>query len=194
MSSSFYMSTPWDSLSTNIVNFQNLTVSSYISVGNYVILTSNNGDIVSAYVTDVNSSANTISLSSNVWLTLNNVASGNISFGNNFIKISSISSTYDVINNNIYANQNTIISDIIRVGDLILIDNFVKSVVDVNNSTQIITTDTPYENTTSSIVSVNRTFNGIGANAHIFTLGPDASLSSENGFDVVSENNILLII
>lgn len=194
MSSSFYMSTPWDSLSTNIVNFQNLTVSSYISVGNYAILTSNNGDIVSAYVTDVNSSANTITLSSNVWLTLNNVASGNISFGNNYIQISSISSTYDVINNNIYANQNTNISDIIRVGDLILIDNFVKTVVDVNNSTQIITTDTPYENTTSSIVSVNRTFNGIGANVHIFTLGPDASLSSENGFDVISENNILLII
>jgi len=166
--------------SNNIIEFQGLAganLESFIFPGQSIIsIVATNGPNVRSDVVSVDGASNTVTISSNVWLTYSNVAvvSGNAS--SNIINIKSITNSYNVINNGRYSNTSYPIKDIVYVGDTILVDNNTSKLVswvDYTNN-RIILSSTLSSNVSNSYLSVNRTFlaNSYVSNEQIHIYGP----------------------
>ena len=88
-----------------------------------------------------------------------NVAYVNANVGGNTINITSLTNSYNIINNGIYTNPTVPLRDIIRVGDTVLIaNNPIQTVTNVDYNNSILYVGSVLSNTVSnSLLSATRT-------------------------------------
>jgi hypothetical protein len=187
--------------STNIVDFSNLygaNLNSFISSTNSLRFLTANNDYIQSEIVSANTSANTVTLKDNVWLSFANVAYISANAGSNSIYVSSLTGSYDIINNGIYTNPNYPLMDIVRAGDKILIDNnAIQIVSSINYVTNIIKISSNLTSNTNSFMSVNRTLTAYDGSVSIF--GPVGQqfypeITDESGNSIVTEDGSLLIL
>ena len=119
-------------------------------------------------VTGITSNSNTaITLSNRTWVNIANVANITANAGSNVIHITSITNSYNIINNGIYTNTNSPITDIVNVGDKVLIaNNSALTVSGVTSNTIVITTN--ISSNVVSLLSVNKTLVATSSNVTIY--------------------------
>ena len=99
-----------------------------------------------------------IVLKDNVWLTFANVSYITANAGSNVINITSMTGSYDIVNNGNYSNTACPLQDIVFVGDKVLVANNTERVVSgVNYPSGIIYLTSNLTNAANSFMSVQRT-------------------------------------
>jgi len=190
--------------SNNIVTFNNLYGA---NIANF--LTANTTEIVFTYGTGINDSvhglvskinyaANTITLEDNVWTYFANVAVGTASNGNNqIINITSLTYSYNIVNNGSYSNTAYPILDIIRVGDTITVNGVAQTVTSFTSPYTSVNLSGPLTSGANGYISVSRTITSLYDNVQI--IGPVGTqylgqLGTENGNILTSETGAWLLI
>lgn len=195
--------------SNNIVTFTNLLGANLANI--FVANTSSvrfyygggNTDVISSRVTRVdNAGGDTITLQDNVWTYFANVATGNASAGNNqVINISTLTGSYDIVNNGQYSNTQLKIADVIRVGDTLYVNGVSQTVTAMAASTNvaasIVTLSGPLTNGANGLISIGRTFTSLYNNVQIF--GPVGveyylQLTTQDGNTLITEDGDTLLI
>ena len=187
--------------SNNIVKLDNLggdvDISEFIFANTSIIeIVGTNGINVKSKVVSVNSISNTIVTEANTWITYSNVAYISANSGSNVINITSITNSYDIVNNGNYSNTTYPLKDIIVVGDKVSIENnTVKTVTTVNYLNNYITVDSVLANNSNSLLSVNRTIDS----TDVIIYGPVGTvyvpqLITENGDFITTEDDQILIL
>jgi hypothetical protein len=170
------MTSDFTNKSNNILKINNLSganLYNFIDVGNsYISIVPLYGANIHGGIASVNTTSNTITLSSNVWLTFDNVATITGTSGSNTINITSLTGRYDIVNNGNYSNIAYPLMDIVYPGDRILVaNNSFKTVdyVDYFTDTGIIYLTSNLVSDANSYLSVNRTVTANGADVKIYT-------------------------
>ena len=191
--------------SNNMVTFNNLYGANIAS-----FLTANTTEIVFVYGTGLNDSvhglvskinyaSNTVTLQDNVWTYFANVAIGtSASNGNNqIINITSLTYSYNIVNNGSYSNTAYPILDIIRVGDTITVNGVAQTVTSFSSPYTSVTLSGPLTSGANGYISVGRSITSLYNNVQI--IGPVgtqylAQLGTENGDILTSETGAWLLI
>ena len=167
------MVTDFTNKSNNIIELTELNganIANFIAGPNSVItIIPTHGQNVHAEIVNVNVSSNTVTISSNIWLTFANVATVTGNSGSNLINITSLTGAYDIVNNGGYSNIAYPLMDIVYAGDKVLVDNNTSktvSTVDYING-KIYLTDNLSDDA-NSYMAVNRTFLATGNNVIIY--------------------------
>lgn len=131
--------------STNIVQISNLgggQVEAIILPGDIIEIKPTNGPYVSGVVESVNYlTTNTVTLTSNTWLTYSNVAYVATHSGSNVININSLTNSYDIINNGRYSNTQYPLKDIVYAGDKIRLESHGDNLFIEDGVTPLLTED-----------------------------------------------------
>ena len=200
--SSVSMVTDFTNKSNNILVFDNLAgsnIANYIFTTNTTItITPTNGPNVHSEVVAVNYAANTVTISSNVWLTFANVAVVTGNSGANVINITSLTGAYDIVNNGNYSNTAYPLKDIVYAGDKILVDNNTSktvSTVDYINGKIYLTANLTAN--ANSYMAVNRTFTATDGSIIIY--GPIGlqyipQLATEDGRIITTEDGQIILL
>jgi hypothetical protein len=148
--------------SNNIIKFGGLVganLESFILPNSSITLTLTNGyQIRSEVLLTTDNSANTVLLKDNVWLTYANVAYVHANANSSVINISSLTGSYDIINNGKYSNTAYPLIDIVHPGDFVLVaNNSEKVVIGVNAVNNTITLGSNLSANANSLMSVRRT-------------------------------------
>jgi hypothetical protein len=156
------MTTDWTNQSNNIINLYALAganIESFITTNGSITLTTANGVVIHSEVANVKGgSANTVTLKDNVWTTFANVAYVRANSGTNIINITSLTNSYNIINNGIYSNTAYPLKDIVYAGDYVLVaNNTEKQVQAVNYTSGIIYLNGNLSSPANSLMSVRRT-------------------------------------
>jgi hypothetical protein len=220
------MTTDFTNKSTNVVEFYNLlgaNLQDFITTTSTVTMVDNDGNeitsdvigITGVSVQDINSesgsedlmalngtedlmlvNADSITLDDFVWLTYPNVAVITANSGSNVINITSITNSYNIINNGVYSNTAYPLKDIVHVGDTVLIANnssqTVSNIDYINGKIYVPTNFAAYSN---SYLTVNRTF--IATDVKIY--GPTGiqyipELTTESGDTLLTENGNTILL
>ena len=171
------MTTDWVNLSNNVINIHGAeanTLNSFALIGNTVSILTNNGEQISSEMVSVNNNQNTITLKDSTWLTFPNVAIVTGNTGDNFINISQLTGSYDIINNGNYNNNGYpdwaqgffskeirsigALNSIVFVNDQIKLiqDGEIKTVTAIDYDNGILTLDSVLTNDINSLMSVKR--------------------------------------
>ena len=220
------MSTDFTNKSTNVVQFYSLlgaNIQEFITTTSTVTMVDVDGheitsdviDVTGTSVQDINSEtgsedlmaesstedlmlqvADSITLDDSVWLTYPNVAVITANSGSNVINITSITNSYNIINNGAFSNTAYPLIDIVRVGDTVLIANNSSQVVsNVDYINGKIYVPTNFSSSSNSYLTVNRTF--VAYDVKIYgTIGIQYTpeLATENGDLLITEDgNIILV-
>ena len=156
------MTTDWTNQSNNVINLYALAganIKTFIATGGSITLTTANGFIIHSEVIDVqNGSANTVTLKDNVWTTFANVAYIRANSGTNIINITSLTNSYNIVNNGVYSNTAYPLKDIVYAGDYVLVaNNTEKQVQSVNYTSGIIYLNGNLSSSSNSLMSIRRT-------------------------------------
>ena len=167
------MVTDFTNKSNNIVKLTGLNganIANFIAAPNSSItIISANGPNIHSDIVNVNTSSNTVTISSNIWLTFANVAIVTGNSGSNLINITSLTGAYDIVNNGEYSNTSYPLMDIVYAGDNVLVDNNTSktvSTVDYINGRIYLTANLTAD--ANSYLAVNRTFTATGNNVIIY--------------------------
>jgi hypothetical protein len=155
------MTTDWVNQSNNIVNFFNLNGVSLDNflVGDTITLTADNGNQIDSNIEEIDAVNGKITLGDETWLTFANVATVTANAGGNTINITSLTGSYDIINNGNYSDFDYPLKDILFVGDKVLIANNTEKIVsEIDYVNNIIYLTTNITSNADSLMSVNRTF------------------------------------
>lgn len=154
--------------SNNIVNFGNMNgkvVSQVLSVNDTISISTQNGPNVYSEIISINDLKSTAVMKDNVFLSFANVAIGQVTTSNDRINITSITDSYDIINNGEYSNTANKMRDIIFAGDRVRVydgvsQHFYGTVLYVSYSNNVVFANTTLPFTSSNAkVSVGRTIN-----------------------------------
>jgi hypothetical protein len=190
--------------SNNIVKFDNLygaNISDFITANSTeLVFTYGTGinDSVHGLVINVSNASNTVTLQDNVWTHFANVAIGVASNGNNqIINITSLTYSYNIVNNGSYSNTAYPILDIIRVGDTITVNGVAQTVTTFSSPYTTVVLSGPLTSGANGFISVSRTITSLYNNVQI--IGPVgtqylAELATENGDIITSETGAELLI
>ena len=159
------MNSTWTNQSNNIVNFYALSGANLVNIivpGDSLTMTLSNGFEIHSEVLSTtggtSGTANTATLKDNVWLTFANVAYVSANAGSNVINISSLTGSYDIVNNGNYSNTAYPLMDIVFAGDKVLVANNTEKVVSaVNYINGIIYLTSNLTSNANSFISVQRT-------------------------------------
>ena len=158
------MVTDFTNQSNNIIKFYGLSVANLQEIiipGDIVTLTTTDGFKVHSQVITVsigNNDANSVLVTDNTWLTFANVAYITANAGSNVINITSLTGSYDIINNGSYSNTAYPLKDIVYAGDKVLVaNNTERTVQSVDYVGGTITLASVLTNVANSLMSVNRT-------------------------------------
>ena len=175
-------------------------------------ITSNNDDLINDLVssedllTEASSTedlmlipGNTITLKDKTWLTFPNVAVIKANTGSHAINITSMTGSYDIINNGNYSNPAKPLMDIVFAGDSVqLAGNAIHTVASVDYVNNIIyTTGIITSNVSSGLLSVKRTFSASGSQITIFgQIGLEyyPELTTENDLSLTTEDGSIIIL
>jgi hypothetical protein len=196
------MTADFTNKSNNIVSFNNLAGS---NIANYIFTTNSSiviipthGGNVHAEIVKVDTTSNTVTISSNVWLTYANVAIVTGNSGANVINITSLTGAYDIVNNGNYSNTAYPLKDIVYAGDKVLVDNNTSktvSTVDYVNGKIYLTANLTAN--ANSYLAVNRTFSATSNNVIIY--GPiglqyNPQLITEDGRLITTEDGQFILL
>lgn len=194
------MSSTWDNYSNNQVDFYSLVganLQNIILPNTSLSITLSNGFKVFSEVENVISNgANTVFLKDNVWLTYANVAYVIANASSNVINITSLTGSYDIINNGEYSNTQYPLKDIVFAGDKILVaNNTEKTVQSVDWEGGTITLTTNLANTVNSLMSVQRTV----STTDVIIFGPvglqyNPELLTQDGRTIVTQANAAILL
>ena len=155
------MTSDWVNQSNNIIELHNLngtTIGDYIFPGDFITLTTTNGFQVHSEIISISNTTNTVTLQDNIWLTFANVAQVVANSGSDTINITSLTGSYNIINNGNYSNTSYPLKDIIYAGDVILIaNNTERTVSSIDYENGVITLSSTLDNDSNSYMSVRRT-------------------------------------
>ena len=193
--------------SNNVIHFTNLLgaklsdfIYGYVPgiPSSEIVIVPQHGPTIRSEVLSVNTNANTITLASNVWLTFANVATVTGNSGSNVINITTITNSYNIVNNGVYSNTAYPLKDIVYAGDKVLVGNNTSKTVNYVDYTggKIYLTGN-LSATANSYLSVNRTFTANGADIIIY--GPVGlqyvpEMVTEDGRLITTEDGRVLII
>jgi hypothetical protein len=193
--------------SNNVVHFTNLLgaqlsdfIYGYVPgiPSSEIVIVPKNGPTIRSEVLSINPAADTITLTSNVWLTFANVATVTGNSGSNVINIRTITNSYNIVNNGVYSNTAYPLKDIVYAGDKVLVaNNTSKTVNYVDYTGGKIYLTSNLSAAANSYLSVNRTYTANGADIIIY--GPVGlqyvpEMATENGTLITTENGRVLII
>lgn len=190
--------------SNNIVKFNNIygaNIADFITANTTEIVFSygnRSTDVVHGFIIEVNSAANTVTLQDNVWTHFANVAIGTSSNGNNqIINITSLTYSYNIVNNGNYSNTAYPVLDMIRVGDTITVNGAAQTVTSFTSPYTSVNLSGPLANGANGFISVSRGITSLHVNVQI--IGPVgvqyfAQLGTENGDILTSETGAWLLI
>jgi hypothetical protein len=200
------MVTDFVNKSNNILQFSNLAganLAGFITTGtsngtnSFIKVTSSVGVNIFSEVIRLDPIGNTVTLKDNTWLTFANVAYVTANSGSNVINISSLTGSYDIVNNGNYSNPNYPLLDVVYAGDTISIaNNPPLTVASVNYLSNSITTTTNVTSPANSLMAVNRTFKNIRS---VIIYGPlgiqyTEELITEDGKNLTTENDFILLL
>ena len=190
--------------SNNIVKFNNLygaNISNFVTANSTEIVFSYGNrfdDVVHGFIVSINDAANTVTLQDNVWTHFANVAIGTSSNGNNqIINITSLTYSYNIVNNGNYSNTAYPVLDMIRVGDTITVNGAAQTVTSFTSPYTSVNLSGTLANGANGFISVSRGFTSFYNNVQI--IGPVgtqyvAQLGTENGDIITSETGAWLLI
>jgi hypothetical protein len=162
-SSYVQMTSDFTNLSNNIVVFGNMNVANianFIYANTILEIESGSGVNVRSRAVSVDHSNNEVTLETNTWLTYPNVAYVTGTTGTNTINITSLTGSYDIINNAQYSDPYYPLKDIVYIGDSISVpDNSIVWVDSIDYENGIIYLANNLTNSVNSLMSVRRTFN-----------------------------------
>lgn len=220
------VTTDFTNKNTNVVEFYNLlgaNLQDFITTTSTVTMVDNDGNeitsdvigITGVSVQDINSesgsedlmalsgtenlmlvNADSITLDNFVWLTYPNVAVITANSGSNVINITSITNSYNIINNGAFSNTAYPLKDIVYVGDTVLIaNNTSQSVSAIDYVNGMIYVPTNFSSSSNSYLTVNRTF--IATDVKIY--GPIGiqyipELATESGDTLLTENGNTILL
>ena len=196
----------FDNKSNNIVKFSNLAganIAEIIFAGTTTLsLEPTHGQSIMSEVISVDHESDTVTVSSNVWLTYANVATVTANAGSNAINITSLTGAYDIMNNGVYSNTAYPLKDIVYTGDKVLIaNNTQKTVKSVDYANGIIYLTSDLSDIANSYLSVNRTFvaNSSLSSDQIRIYGPVGTtyipeLTTEDGQIIVTEDDRIILL
>ena len=119
-------------------------------------MTDSHGFTVSSQVkSTTDGNANNVVMTDNVWLTYANVAYVTGTSGSNVINISSLTGSYNIINDGNYSNTAAPLLDIVNPGDYILVANNTEKVV-VGVTANTITLGSSLTNNVTGLMSARR--------------------------------------
>lgn len=201
-SSGVTMSADFNNMSNNIIKFTNLAganIANFIFAGTSTIeINPTIGMNVRSEIVSVDGAANTAVIKNNVWLTFANVALISAYANSNVINITSVTDSYDLVNNGEYSNTMYPIKDIVFSGDIIKIANNTNQTVnsvDYINGKIYLTSN--LSSNSNSYLSVNRTLTASDGKVIIF--GPigveyTPELTTENGLSITTEDGKIIIL
>ena len=194
------MSSTWTNYSNNIVNFESLVganLQNIVLPNSSLAITLTNGFQIFSEVAEIYSNgANNVVLKDNVWLTYANVAYVTANAGSNVINITSLTGSYNIVNNGAYSNTQYPLKDIVFAGDKVLVaNNTEKTVQSVNWTGGTVTLTSNLANTVNSLMSVQRTV----STTDVIIYGPvglqySPELITENGDTIVTQDNNIIIL
>jgi hypothetical protein len=121
------MEANFNNASNNIVKFNALVganLANIVSSNSKLVMTDIHGFTITSEVISVTSgNSNTVTLTNNTWLSYANVAYVTADAGDNVINITSLTDSYDIINNGNYTDPNNPLGDILHIGDTVLVAN-----------------------------------------------------------------------
>jgi 3-dehydroquinate dehydratase len=198
--SSLTMNASFTNPSNNIITFSNLgpgvNIATIIATNNTIRFTTANNDVYAFGVASIKD-ANTIVVDSNTWLAFANVAVATSNAGSNVINITSLTGSYDIVNNGNYSNTSYPLKDIIRAGDTVKVNNMTQTVssVDYINNKLYLNDNLTYSS--NGFLSSSRTLTATALNIRIFgSIGTQyySGITTESGSSIITENgNIILI-
>jgi len=167
----FYI-TDFNDGGANTVYFGNMNganIATFITSDSTIQLTTINGDIVYSAVNSINYVDNFITLQDSFYLTYQNVATVSGNANSSLINIQSLTGNYDNYNHGIYTNPNFHLVDVLRIGDVISIQNNNPIVVNyVDYTLNIAFLESNLSNTVTNVaLTVGRSY--ITSNVQIFT-------------------------
>jgi hypothetical protein len=188
----FNMESDFTNYSNNIITFKNISpgtnIANIFTSNTIVKFTTANGDLGGGLINSINYLANTITLTTNTWLTFGNVATVRANPSTSTINITAITDSYNIINNGVYSNTAAPLRDIIKAGDTIETGNMIRTVQSVNYSTNVITLTANLTYGSNGYLSVRRTYTGIPSNFIVY--GP---VGQEYFTEVVTEDGLYTI-
>lgn len=220
------MTTDFTNKSTNVVQFYSLlgaNLQNFITTTSTVTMIDKDGNEITSDVIDVTGvsvqdiitetgsedlmalsstedlmlqTADSITLDDTVWLTYPNVAVITANSGSNVINITSITNSYNIINNGLYSNTAYPLMDIVHVGDTVLIaNNSSQTVADIDYVNGKIYVPTNFSSGSNSYLTVNRTFTATDVKIYGTTgIQYIPELSTESGDTLITEDgNIILV-
>jgi hypothetical protein len=192
--------------SNNIVQFNNLAGA---NIGNLIFantstlyLSPTHGPSIMSEVIAVDHTNDRVTLASNVWLTYSNVATVTGNSGSNAINITSLTGTYDIMNNGVYSNTAYPLMDIVYPGDTIMVGVSAEKIVErIDYANSIIYVTTDLSDSVNSYMHVNRTFvaNSNFVSDQIRIYGPVGTtyipeLATESGQTIVTEDDRVILL
>lgn len=191
--------------SNNIVRFNNLygaNISDFVTANTTELIFTYGtefNDVVHGLVVKINDAANTVTLEDNVWTYFANVAIGtSAANGNNqIINISTVTYSYNIVNNGSYSNTMYPIKDMIRVGDIVTVNGVAQTVTSFNSPFTSVLLSGPLTSGANGYISIGRGITSLYNNVQI--IGPVgtqylAQLGTENGDIISTETGAWLLI
>jgi hypothetical protein len=201
------MNTSFTNFSTNILQFNNLgtgvNIADFIFANSTIVLSTARGPNVVSEIASINTSSNTVTLTTNTWLTFGNVAYVSANSGSNTINIRSLTNAYSIINNGNYSNTAYPFMDIAYVGDQILVaNNTAKTIQSIDYINGIITLTTNLSANANSLMSVKRTYSAggtINKTQEVIIYGPKGlqyypELITESGETIITEDGRIILL
>jgi hypothetical protein len=191
--------------SNNVVRFNNLygaNISDFVTANTTELIFTYGtefNDVVHGLVVKINDAANTVTLEDNVWTYFANVAIGTSAANSNnqIINISTVTYSYNIVNNGSYSNTMYPIKDMIRVGDTVTVNGVAQTVTSFNSPFTSILLSGPLTSGANGYISVGRGITSLYNNVQI--IGPVgtqylAKLGTENGDIISTETGAWLLI
>lgn len=202
--SSVTMSADFINKSNNVIQFNDLAganIADFIFANSTITVSSPVGPNISSSIVSIDPVSNTVTLTEHTWLTFSNVATITANAGSNVINITSLTGSFDIINNGQYRDMDAPLKDIVVAGDEVLIGNIVggeiKTVADVDYVQNKVYLTTNLSSDANTFMSVNRTLNAIGGSIIIY--GPIGlqyipQLATEDGRILTTEDGRIILL
>jgi hypothetical protein len=200
------MRTDFANLSSNVITFYNLgvgvNIADFIFANSILSISPTNGPNVRAEITSIDTSSNSITIAANTWLTFPNVAKISAVSSCTTINITSLTGTYNIINNGVYSNTAYPLKDIVYVGDQVKVNGVVGIVSSINYLTGNIVLSSAVTASEGANLSVLRTFSAggtLGKQDEIIIYGPLGTqyfpeLITESGETITTEDDRIILL
>lgn len=202
------MNGDFETTSTNIIQFHDIppsvNLAEVILPGTFIQLESSNHMNVHSRAVNIDYVNNRVEVRGNSWVTFGNVATVTGQSGSNTINITSITNTFNLVNNGRYSNTMYPLMDIVATGDRILVaNNSVLTVdrVDYTTNNGIIYLTTNLTSNANSTLSVSKTIfaNSNYQSNQIKLYGPIGTtyipeLATENGQILTTEDGLIILL